>query len=73
MTVKPGEIKREGNKETHIGPDGRADRERHWSDHGHPKQHSNPHDHDINWDENGNPIFGPQKNYRNGEVPIFDQ
>jgi len=54
----PGQINRDGYKETHIGPDGRAEWERHHTDHGNPKIHTNPHDHIIGWDENGNPIFG---------------
>ncbi|MCD7855643.1 MAG: hypothetical protein LUG66_08545 [Clostridiales bacterium] len=54
---KPGQIKRSGYKETLIGSDGRAVREKHNTDHGNPKYHDNPHYHDIKWDENGNPIF----------------
>ena len=34
LTGKPGEIKVEGNKKTHIGEDGRADSEQHNADHG---------------------------------------
>ena len=36
---KPGEIKHEGEKETHIGDDGKADRERHNTDHNRPDKH----------------------------------
>lgn len=54
---KPGQIKRNGYKETHIGQEGRASKEIHYTDHGNPKQHSNPHVHIIHWDKNGNPIF----------------
>jgi hypothetical protein len=54
---KPGQIKRSGYKETHIGLDGRATKEIHYSDHGNPKNHTNPHEHNIRWDKNGNPIF----------------
>lgn len=53
----PGQIKKDGYKETYIGRDGRAIREKHYTDHGNPKQHDNPHEHIITWDENGNPIF----------------
>ena len=68
---EPGEVKKEGDKETYIGADGKATKERHWSDHGNPKKHSNPHDHDISWDENGNPVFGPPQNYWDGNIPVF--
>ena len=37
--------------ETHIGPDGKADSETHYSDHGTPTLHDNPHTHDIYWDD----------------------
>ncbi len=55
---KPGEIKQSFTKkgdlyETHIGPDGKADSETHYSDHGTPTLHDNPHTHDIYWDELG--------------------
>ena len=68
---KPGEIKREGYKETYIGESGKAQKERHWSNHGNPKKHSNPHDHDISWDVNGNPDFTTRTNYWDGDIPIF--
>ena len=54
---KPGQVKRNGYKETTIGKDGRATRERHHTDHGYPKQHTNPHDHKIDWDSQGHPKF----------------
>ena len=54
---KPGQVKRSGYKETTIGSDGRAIREKHNTDHGNPKYHNNPHYHKIEWDNNGNPIF----------------
>ena len=63
LTGEPGEIKREGYKETFIGPDGRAIREKHWTDHGNSKKPTNPHEHEILWDVNGNPVFGPPQNY----------
>ena len=51
------QIKKTGYKETHIGSDGRATKEIHYTDHGSAKHHSNPHEHTIYWDNNGNPIF----------------
>ena len=54
---KPGQVNRDGSSETLIGPDGRAFRERHHTDHGYPKDHTNPHDHVIEWGNDGNPIF----------------
>jgi hypothetical protein len=66
---KPGEVKREGNKETKIGDDGKAIKERHNTDHGTPNKHTNPHDHDIDWSK-GYPDPGPPINYP-GDVPDF--
>ena len=43
--MKNGEIFR-----TKIGGDGRAEKERHETDHKRPDKHSNPHDHLITWD-----------------------
>ena len=68
---EPGEVKKNGSSETHIGSDGKADRVRHNTDHGNPKYHSNPHDHDITWDSNGNPQFSEPHNYWDGNIPIF--
>lgn len=45
-----------------------ADRETHETDHGRGDLHTNPHDHEINWD-NGFPELGPPQNYYDGEVP----
>lgn len=64
---EPGEIKTSydshGNQiDTKIGEDGYAEMERHYTDHGNPKQHSNPHDHMINWDS-------PNPNMPNFEKP----
>ena len=67
----PGEVNKEGYKETKIGPDGKATKERHWTDHRKPHKHTNPHDHDISWDQNDNPVFGPPQNYWDGNIPIF--
>ena len=60
---EPGTTNVEGYKETEIGEDGRATRERHNTDHGNPQKHSNPHDHEITWGNDGKPHFGPQINY----------
>lgn len=75
----PGEIKvtqnAKGEKiETKIGADGRAERERHWTNHGKPKFHSVPHDHIINWDFpiKGIPNFEkPHINYFDEKFPEF--
>jgi len=72
----PGEIKRAemDNGEifiTKIGDDGRAEMERHNTDHGKPWAHTNPHDHQINWvDPPGYPDPQPPINYPNG-APEF--
>lgn len=68
---KPGEIITAGNVKTKIGADGRAIKERHFTDHGNPKYHSNPHDHEIVWSENGNPIFTKAINYWDSNIPKF--
>ena len=68
---KPGSINREGYKETKIGKDGRANVERHHTDHGSPKHHSNPHDHDVSWTSDGKPVFGAPRNYWDESIPIF--
>lgn len=73
----PGEIKvsyaGDGSKiETHIGPDGLADMERHHTGRPNPEFHSNPHDHTINFDSPipNKPNFGPPINYWDG-APEF--
>ncbi|MCI1966287.1 MAG: hypothetical protein LKJ17_09200 [Oscillospiraceae bacterium] len=76
---EPGEIKtsydKKGNRiDTKIGEDGRATRERHYTDHNKPWAHTNPHDHNINWDspKPGIPNFEkPHINYPDGNVPEF--
>lgn len=77
---KPGEIKRtfiptsKGGYwvETKIGDDGRAIKERHYTDHSRPKYHSDPHDVPIEWDkETGVPIWGKDINYFDGNIPEF--
>lgn len=58
------------DRETKIGYDGKASRERHHTDHDNPKAHSNPHDHEIDW-SNGYPKSGSQINYPDGNAPEF--
>ena len=65
----PGEIHVGKNKETRIGYAGKADLERHWTNHGSPKIHSIPHDHRITWDIKGNPNFSHAINYWDGFYP----
>ena len=68
---EPGEIIKTGDKETHIGDNGLADKERHWTDHGNPKHHTIPHDHDIGWNEDGKIVWGDKHNYWDDNIPIF--
>ena len=49
---------------------GKASQVRHYSNHGNPSKHSNPHDHEITW-ENGYPQLGTPINYFEGLVPEF--
>ena len=72
---EPGSINRttdrNGNlRETKIGADGKAIKERHYSNHGSSKQHSIPHDHNISWEGN-RPNWGKAENYWDGDVPDF--
>ena len=75
---KPGEIKititNKGNiYRTKIGSDGRAESERHETDHGRDNTHTNPHDHKIDWNNpDEHPRPGPPINYPNG-APEFKQ
>ncbi|MFA9379902.1 MAG: hypothetical protein ACERKO_02465 [Acetanaerobacterium sp.] len=63
--------KNEYKFETKIGANGRAIKERHYTDHNKPWAHTNPHDHEISWDnERGNPLPGSPINYPNG-APEF--
>ena len=55
--------------ETKIGEGGRAVVERHNTDHGKPKKHSNPHDHEIKWDKNGHPQYSDPINYTDNKKP----
>ena len=72
----PGEIKKTimPNGETYktkIGNDGRAEMERHETNHGRGDKHTDPHDHKIDWDAtDGHPLPGPPINYPNG-APEF--
>lgn len=58
------------SRRTKYGNDGRAEMERHETDHGRPDQHSNPHDHRIDWSK-GYPDPQSPINYPNGAVPEF--
>ncbi len=75
---KPGEIKTTIMKngdvfKTKIGSDGRAEVERHETDHNRGDKHTNPHDHKIDWNNpDERPVPGPPINYP-GEVPEFKQ
>ena len=73
---KPGETKTTVIKngdvyKTKIGSNGKADIERHETNHGRADKHSNPHDHKIDWNNpDEHPVPGPPINYW-GEVPEF--
>lgn len=74
---KPGEIKTtydsHGDKyETLIGDDELAEVERHWSDHGNPAQHINPHDHVIDWSQDRPDLHGDVISYPPDEYPTPD-
>lgn len=65
---EPGEIKTTVMK---IGSNGKAEKERHETNHGRGDKHTNPHDHIINWDSpDKHPVPGPLVNYYR-EVPEF--
>lgn len=79
---KPGEIKVTYNKlgeriDTKIGEDGRAVKERHYTTRPNPKYHTNPHDHQINWNSPrpGIPNYSKAINYPNGapEFKMYQQ
>jgi hypothetical protein len=57
-------------RETKIGPDGRAVMERHHSTHPPKGDHSDPHDHMITW-EKGTPYFGRPIQYYDVDAPEF--
>lgn len=48
---------------------GKAERERHLTNHGNPKKHTNPHDHTVDW-SNGRPKLIEQVDYK-GDIPEF--
>ena len=56
------------DRETIMDQEGKARVERHYSDHGKPQTHSNPHDHDIDWSR-GYPYLEPPRNYPDGKAP----
>lgn len=66
----PNSVNTNGTNQTHIGYDGKADVERHNTDHDKPWAHSNPHDHRIDW-SNGYPQFSKPINYGSG-APAFE-
>ncbi len=71
---EPGEIKETTHpkgyhRSTKIGQDGRAEMERHETDHNRPWAHTYPHDHKIDW-SNGRPEFSTPINYPSG-APEF--
>ena len=66
--MRNGEIFR-----TKIGSDGRAEIERHETDHNRGDKHTNPHDHKIDWNTpDEHPMPGPPINYPGG-APEFKQ
>lgn len=58
----------DGTKERVYGPDGLPDRDRHYTDHGNPKYHPVPHDHDWETKENGK--WEPGTPYPSPEGPL---
>ena len=48
-------------KERWFGPDGRAVKDRHWTDHGSSKSHPNPHDQDWDWSDPEHPDLNDPK------------
>lgn len=71
---EPGEIKESQSRSgvpqlTKIGKNGKAEVERHLSDHHNSNSHTNPHDHPIDW-SGGFPHLGKPINYPNG-APEF--
>ncbi len=68
---EPGQVKQSGYSRTHIGSDGKADYERHETSHSNSKEHTNPHDHKIDWSK-GFPDPGKPINYPNGAPPFED-
>lgn len=54
---------------TKIGANGKAEKERHYTDHFYPSKHTDPHDHEIDW-SNNYPNPGPPINYYD-PIPEF--
>ncbi|WP_124098676.1 hypothetical protein [Ruminococcus sp. Marseille-P6503] len=50
--------------------EGKAIKERHLTDHNKSNKHTDPHDHEISWDNN-RPDFSSPINYPNGSIPEF--
>ena len=72
---KPEEIKETFDKNgerrlTKIGRNGKAVKERHYSNHKKGHKHSNPHDHNIDW-KNGYPNLSSPINYPKDNIPKF--
>lgn len=70
---KPGEIietvdKNGERRQTKIGRNGKAVKERHYSDHKKGHKHSNPHDHNIDWND-GYPNLSSPINYPKDNIP----
>ncbi len=72
---EPGEVIETFDKNgermlTKIGRNGKAVKERHYSDHNKGHKHSNPHDHNIDWND-GQPNFSSPINYPKDNIPEF--
>lgn len=70
---EPGEIietvdKNGERRQTKIGRNGKAVKERHYSDHKKGHKHSNPHDHNIDWND-GYPNLSSPINYPKDNIP----
>lgn len=70
---KPGEIietvdKNGKRRQTKIGRNGKAVKERHYSDYKKGHKHSNPHDHNIDWND-GYPNLSSPINYPKDNIP----
>lgn len=72
---KPGEVIETFDKNgermlTKIGRNGKAVKERHYSNHNKGHKHSNPHYHNIDWND-GHPNFSSPINYAKDNIPEF--
>lgn len=52
-TLSKGDINCERDNETHIGDNGKAEREQHNTSKPNPKYYTDPYDHKIEWDDRG--------------------